>query len=166
MNFFIFVTGVMLAIYGVTKVDGRVITEYDTNGDENDNYLTPEDTEPWLSMAKRDLVYTEDDYLLKQIMPILDRNTKTNLIRILTSLPKKERDNIAILLSGLAMDTTKSCSRLKQSMDLSQRIALKMIYPMAKFIKTEILKKLSKSDQQVVASAEQKITTSTQLLCN
>ena len=166
MNFFIFVTGVILAVYGVTKVDGRVITEYDTDGNENDNYLKPEDTEPWLSMAKRDFTYTENDYLLKQIMPILDSNTKTNLIRIITSLPKKDRDSIPILLSGLAMDTTKSCPRLKQSLDLSQRIALKMIYPMAKLIKAEILKPLSKSDQQVVASAEQKITTSTQLLCN
>jgi hypothetical protein len=176
MNFFIFIIVVVLVIHGTTKIDGLIVPEYDNSDNENNNDLTQEEEEvPWLSMLKRSeivsmaaraLEYTEDDYLLKEIIPILDNNIKQDLVRILTSLKKDDRDMVAVILSGLAWKTTKGCSRLSQAMTDVHRIALKIIYPIAKLIYNDaVLSKLSTSDQQVLKSAEQQVKTNAQLLC-
>jgi len=177
MNFFIFIIVVVLVIHGATKIDGLFVPEYDNSDNENNNDLAQEEEEeiPWLSMLKRSeivsmaaraLEYTEDDYLLKEIIPILDNNIKEELVRILTSLKKDDRDMVAVILSGLAWKTTKGCSRLSQAMTDVHRIALKLLYPIAKVIYNDsVLSKLSKSDQQVLKSAEQQIKTNAKLLC-
>ncbi|CAF0982964.1 unnamed protein product [Didymodactylos carnosus] len=175
MNFFIFVLGVILAIHGVIKVDGRVVFDYDSSDSENNNDLMQEEEEPQLAMLERDeivsmaaraLEYTEDDYLLKQIIPLLDNNIQRDFVRILTSLKKDDRDMVAIILSGLAWKTTKGCPRLSQAMVVERRIILKIMYPVARLLYNDhVLKKLSKSDQQVLKSAEQTVKTNAQLLC-
>jgi hypothetical protein len=169
MNFFIFVISVLLTIHSIRKVNGQSengLEDDDDNLQEDDVWLTLLKRAELLSMTTRELKYTEDDYLLKPIMSILDKNMQKDLIRILSSLQKNDRDMIPVKLSGIAWKTTNGCERLSKEMNTPRRITLKIMYPVVNILyRDNVLNKLSTSDQQVLKSAEEKVENSKQLLC-